>query len=97
MSSRENDVLRQQMSQSSACLGVEAPPGAVSHESSASADGGDALREAQQRGKRLALELAQEISRGEQVLCFVLPRLLCRLKCGVRSTSSPILQNVVAL
>ena len=83
MSSRENDVLRQQMKQSSACLGVETPPGAISHESSASADGGDALREAQERGEQLALELAQEISRGEQVLRFILPGLLYHFKCGV--------------
>ncbi len=55
-------MLRQQMSQ-----GSEAPK-AVTHESSASADGGEALREAQQRSEQLAAELAQEISRGEQVL-----------------------------
>ena len=54
-------MLRQQTSQSS-----EAPE-AIKHERSASADGGEALRDAQQRSEQLAAELAQEISRGEQV------------------------------
>ena len=55
-------MLRQQMSQSSGALET------VTLERSASADGGEALREAQQRSEKLAAELAQEISRGEQVL-----------------------------
>lgn len=55
-------MLRQHMSKSS-----EAPE-AITHERSASADERETLREAQQRSEQLAAELAQEISRGEQVL-----------------------------
>ena len=64
---RENDMLRQQMSHSSLCRETDAHT-FVMDEGSYETASAEALRESQQRGDRLASDLAHEISRGEQVL-----------------------------
>ena len=62
-------MLRQQMSHSSLCQETEAHM-AVTHEGSYDTASAEALRDSQQRGDRLASDLAHEISRGEQVLLW---------------------------
>ena len=64
---RENELLRQQVRHGSETRGTETPT-VVTLEGSAPRVDGEALREAAQCTERLEQELAQEISRGEQVL-----------------------------